>query len=334
LENSINHIDELIGKYLSGETSADEKNLVEKWAAENESNRKYFNQFKLIFDRAATVKEIQDFNTDLAWNKLKSRLNENAGGRVVPMKPFWDNIYLKIAASVIFVLGAGFFIYRSLDTTSVENTMAVVTDVKIKTDTLPDGSAVTLNKKTQLAYSFDKKEKAHHVKLKGEAYFAIDHKDDKTFIVEADQVLIKDIGTSFNVKAYAETNTVEVVVEEGEVQLYTSSSSGIFIKAGGKGTYNKTTKKFSVEQPEANVAAYKSKYFVFSDIELGAMILALNNVYDRKLKIAPHLAHCRLTVTFNDESPEEIANVIAETLGLSVTAEGLDLLLEGKACEN
>jgi ferric-dicitrate binding protein FerR (iron transport regulator) len=334
LENSINHIDDLIGKYLSGETSADEKTLVEKWVAERESNQKYFDQFKLIFDRAATVKEIQDFNTDDAWNKLKSRLNENGGGRVVPMKPFWDNLYLKIAASIIFVMGVGFFLYRSPDTVSPVNTVAVVTDVKIKTDTLPDGSTVTLNKKTQLAYSFDKKERAHHVKLKGEAYFDIEHKNDKIFIVETDQVLIKDIGTKFNVKAYAETNTIEVVVEEGEVQLYTSSSTGIFIKAGGKGTYNKTTKEFSVEQPEANVAAYKSKHFIFSDTELGAMILSLNNVYDRKIKIAPHLAQCRLTVTFYDESPEEIANVIAETLGLSVTAEGLDLLLEGKACEN
>jgi ferric-dicitrate binding protein FerR (iron transport regulator) len=260
-------------------------------------------------------------------------VSQQPTGKVVQLKPFWENVYLRVAASVIVILGVGFFLYRSFDT-SVTNTINVVADRKIETDTLPDGSAVTLNKQTQLAYSFDKKEKTHRVKLKGEAYFDIKHKDDKMFIVEADQVMIKDIGTSFNVKAYPETNTIEVVVEEGEVQLYTATSDGIFVRAGGKGIYNKMTKTFSVDQPEANAAAYKSKHFVFADIELGAIVIALNNVYDRKITIAPHLANCRLTVTFSDESPEEIANVISETLGLSVTSDGPDLLLEGKACEN
>jgi transmembrane sensor len=279
------------------------------------------------------VKTIQAFNTDAAWTKLKSRLHEQPSGRIVELKPFWQNTYLRIAASIILILGIGFFLYRSSDS-QVTNTMNVVAETKIKTDTLPDGSAVTLNKKTQLAYSFDKKQKAHHVKLQGEAYFDIEHKDDKLFIVEADQLLIKDIGTAFNVKAYPETNTVEVVVEEGEVQLYTATSDGIFVRAGGKGIYNKATKTFSVDQPEANAAAYKSRHFVFTDTELSAIIVALNNVYDRKITIAPHLANCRLTVTFTDETPEEIANVISETLGLAVSTEGPDLLLEGKACEN
>lgn len=323
----------MIGKYLSGETSLDESLLLEQWISEGDSNRKYFNQFKMIFDRAANVKTMHDFNTDAAWNKLRSRLNQQPTGKIVQLKPFWENVYLRVAATVIVILGVGFFLYRSFDSTAT-NTMNVVADKKIQTDTLPDGSAVTLNKQTQLAYSFDKKAKTHRVKLKGEAYFDIEHRDDKTFIVEADQLLIKDIGTSFNVKAYPETNTIEVVVEEGEVQLYTATSDGIFVRAGGKGIYNKTTKTFSVDQPEANAAAYKSKHFVFADVELGAIVMALNNVYDRKITIAPHLAKCTLTVTFSDETPEEIANVISETLGLSVASDGPDLLLEGKACEN
>lgn len=332
MENSLNHIDELIGKYLSGETSVEEASTVERWAAQSEDNRKYFNQFKLIFDRAANVKEIHDFNTDAAWNRMKSRLNQKPAGRVVRMKPFWETMYFRVAASIIIILGVGFFLYRSFDSSTT--TINVVAEKKIKKDTLPDGSAVTLNRQTQLAYSFDKKAKAHRVKLKGEAYFDIEHKDDKTFIVEADQLLIKDIGTSFNVKAYPEKNTIEVVVEEGEVQLYTATDNGIFVRAGGKGVYDKTTRTFSLDQPEPNAAAYKSKHFVFTDVELGAIVVALNNVYDRKINIAPHLSKCRLTVTFSDETPEEIANVISETLGLSVTADGPDLLLEGKACEN
>ena len=128
--------------------------------------------------------------------------------------------------------------------------MEMVAQKETKSDTLPDGSGVFLNKKTELAYTYDKKEKSHVVKLKGEAYFNIQHEDDKNFIIDAEGVFIRDIGTSFNVKAYPEDNTVEVVVEEGKVMFYTDTDTGIYLSAKGKGIYNKATKEFTIEQPE------------------------------------------------------------------------------------
>lgn len=334
MENTFNDIDELIGKYLSGETTSEENTLVERWIGENDKNRNYFNQFKLIFDRAATVKEIQQFDTDEAWKKLRSKLNKKPAGKVVEMKPSATHWVMRVAASIVIVIGVGFFLYRMMDTAENIPSMQVATKASTASDTLPDGSGVFLNKQSQLAYAFDKKSKAHKVKLKGEAFFKIEHKEDKTFIVEAEDVLVKDIGTSFNVKAYAETNTVEVFVEEGEVILYTESNEGIHVHADEKGVYHKDTKTFTLEKPEPNVVSYKSKVFVFAGSNLQSIVDNLNDVYDRKIKIQPHLAYCSLTVSFNEENIDEIAQVIAETLGLTVTQDGNDILLEGKACEN
>jgi ferric-dicitrate binding protein FerR (iron transport regulator) len=207
-----------------------------------------------------------------------------------------------------------------------------VANNKTEADTLPDGSNVFLNKETKLAYEFDKKKKSHVVKLKGEAYFNINNKDDHEFIIQVDEVLIKDIGTSFNVKAYPASNTVEVVVEEGEVMFYTHTDSGVYLKAGGKGIYDKITHKFSVDEPDANVTAYKTKFFIFNDSDLRTIVSTLNGVYDQKIKVNENLQNCRLTVTFNNESTEEIASVIAETLGLSIKASEQELLLEGSGC--
>nr|WP_262899652.1 FecR family protein [Chryseosolibacter histidini] len=211
--------------------------------------------------------------------------------------------------------------------------MEVATNQKSEADTLPDGSGVYLNKETQLAYTFDKKKKAHVVKLKGEAYFNIQHNDDKTFIIDVDGVMIKDIGTSFNVKAYPESNTVEVVVEEGEVMFYTEKDSGLYLRAGGKGVYNKVSKTFTVEQADPNVTAYKTRFFIFSDTDLATVVNELNEVYNKKIVVGSHLEQCRLTVSFNNETIEEIANVIAETLGLTTKISGNDIVLEGKGCE-
>ena len=198
---------------------------------------------------------------------------------------------------------------------------------------MPDGSGVFLNKKTELAYSYDKKEKSHVVKLTGEAYFNIQHEDDKKFIIDAAGVFIRDIGTSFNVKAYPDDNTVEVVVEEGKIMFYTDTDSGIYLSAKGKGIYNKTTKTFTIEQPEENVLAYKTKFFSFSNTDLRTAVDALNNVYDKKIVLGENLSNCRLTVSFNQEDIDEIAAVMAETLGLTLLNSATEIRLEGPGCE-
>lgn len=333
MESTSNHIDELIGKYLSREASADERARVETWLGENEANRRYFNQFKTIFDRAVRVKDLPHFDTDAAWNKVRSRLHKKPEAKTVSLQPSGIGLMWRIAASVVLVLGVGFFVYRLLQPSATVPAMQVITQQRSEADTLPDGSGVFLNKETQLAYTFDKKKKAHVVKLKGEAYFNIQHNDDKTFIVEVGEVLIKDIGTSFNVKAYPESNTIEVVVEEGEVMFYTAKDSGLYLRAGGKGVYHKVTKTFTVEQAEPNVTSYKTKFFIFSDTDLATVVRELNEVYNKRIVVGSHLKQCRLTVSFNNESIEEIASVIAETLGLTAKTSGEDIVLEGKACE-
>jgi hypothetical protein len=47
-----------------------------------------------------------------------------------------------------------------------------------------------------------------------------------------------------------------------------------------------------------------------------------------------HLTSCRLTVTFEDETIDEIADVIAETLGLTVSKSANAIILKGPACGN
>ncbi|MBA4056941.1 MAG: hypothetical protein C0490_19660 [Marivirga sp.] len=335
MNKSLDHIDELIGKYLAGEAEADEIAFVESWANENEDNQRYIEQFKTIFQRAAAVKEFQVFDTDAAWIKLKGSLKESKTKTVhfeperISRKLFW-----RIAASIVVVLGAGFFAYKLTLSGQSAKPVVVVATTAVVADTLPDGSGIVLNKETELTYTFDKKQKTHKVELKGEAYFNIQHDNTKTFIVDVAGVYIKDIGTSFNVKALPESNTVEVVVEEGEVMFYTDNDSGVYLRANGKGIYNKTTKTFTIDQPEANVLAYKTKFFSFSNTDLVTVVEDLNRVYTKKIILSESVKNCHLTVSFNNETQDEIIAVIAETLGLSVKESGGKILLEGPGCES
>lgn len=328
------HIEEIIGKFLSGEATPEEIALLDAWVQQSEVNKKYLDQFQFVFEKSSHVREWQSFDTDAAWSKVKANLKKK-DAPVIPMHSNrWNPWILRIAASIIIVLGIGLFVYRNSQTsTDLPTHIEVVAEKKAVSDTLPGGSGVFLNKQTKLAYQYDKKKRTHRVKLKGEAYFNVIHTEEERFIVETQDVFIRDIGTSFNVKAYPESNTVEVVVESGEVILYTADNPGIHLRASGKGVYNKVTKQFTIDEPEANVLAYKTKFFVFTSTTLESVAQALNEVYDAKLIIPDHLKHCQLTVSFRNEDIQEIANVIAETLNLTVRQENGSFILEGQGCE-
>ena len=115
--------------------------------------------------------------------------------------------------------------------------------------------------------------------------------------------------------------------------FYTDTDSGIYLSAKGKGIYNKTTRTFTIEQPEENVLAYKTKFFSFSNTDLRTAVDALNNVYDKKIVLGENLSNCRLTVSFNQEDIDEIAAVMAETLGLTLMNSATEIRLEGPGCE-
>ena len=332
LNTEPDHIEDLIASYLVGEATPDEIVYVEAWKNRNESNRRYFENIQLIFEKAASAPAGQ-FDTDVAWQKVRSKLSAKRKGKTIALNPEYPGyqIFLRIAAGIIILLTIGFFTYNYFRPPSVES-MELLADKKTESDTLPDGSGVFLNRQTKIEYSFNRQSNIHTAKLIGEAYFNVNHDDNKTFIVEAGGAFIRDIGTSFNVKAYPGSPTIEVVVEEGEVMFYTEGNPGVYLKTNGKGIYNKNTKTFTVSEPEPNVTAYKTKFFSFSNNSLDMVVETLNDVYPARIQIDENLKACRLTVSFNNENIDEIANVIAETLGLTITKSGNVIQLKGSGC--
>lgn len=327
------NIDDLLGKYFSGEASEQEVTLVKNWLSVNESNRKYYEQVKTIFDKVSHVKEWQEFDTDKAWTRLRSNLKKESTP-VIPLnrKPPSTNWYWRVAAAIAFVIAAGVYFYKT-SSTEVSPSLELVAEKQAVSDTLPGGSNVFLNKQSKVVYTYDQKTKTHEVKLKGEAYFSIQHGPREQFIIDAEGVFIKDIGTSFNVRAYPGSDEVEVLVEEGEVVFFTENNPGIHLKESGKGVYNKVTKTFRIEEPDANITAYKTKFFVFSTTDLQTIAETLNGVYESKIEVPEHLRKCEVTVTFRDETIEEIVAVISETLNLTTKSEQGKIIFEGEGCE-
>jgi len=325
-------MDDLIGKVLAGEATAQEQEQVLRWRKESEANEKYFNQLHQIFDHAGANAVQVEFDADEAWNKVKGQLTKR-DGKIIPISrtPYFTP--LRIAATVFLVIGLCLVIY--LKTAPPVQTLAVVSEITTRQDTLPDGSTAFLNKNTELNFEYSPREKTRKVNLKGEAYFTVKHEEEKPFIIEADEILVRDIGTEFNLKAYPDKDTIEIVVTHGEVQFYTKDDPGLNLKAGEKAIYSKRTKEFyRIEKPDTNTLAYKTKVFSFNNTDLRSVVTLLNEVYNSKISLASEsLYACRLTANFKEDNPEIIVEVIAETMGLELTKKDDQFILSGKGCE-
>lgn len=84
---------------------------------------------------------------------------------------------------------------------------------------LPDGTKVWLNSGSKLTYNDFSNASTREVTLSGEAFFQVIHDDEQPFIVHTNTIDVKDIGTSFVVKAYPEDDIFEATLIEGAVQV-------------------------------------------------------------------------------------------------------------------
>lgn len=84
---------------------------------------------------------------------------------------------------------------------------------------LHDGTSVWLNAGSYLEYINDFSGTTREVKLVGEGYFDVAHKKEQPFIVHSDNVLIKVLGTVFNVKSYPEDKNIETTLYQGRVEV-------------------------------------------------------------------------------------------------------------------
>lgn len=85
--------------------------------------------------------------------------------------------------------------------------------------TLADGTTVWLNAGSKLSYPSNFSLAKREVFLSGEAYFKVVHHDEYNFIVHTAEADIKDLGTTFNVKAYEGSWKTETTLIEGSLEV-------------------------------------------------------------------------------------------------------------------
>jgi len=138
------------------------------------------------------------------------------------------------AAAIAFLILATHlyhvFSYPVIDTPS-ELSLYVPPSQRVSL-TLQDGTTVWLNAQSTLTYPSIFTGDERRVKIQGEAYFEVAKDEKKPFIVSANGVDMKVLGTTFNVYSYPKEDISRISLVEGSLQVYfeDKETTGVLLK--------------------------------------------------------------------------------------------------------
>ncbi len=325
-------IDDLIAKVLTDEATAEDKKGLSEWLDATPENRQYFDDLKRLWSKSADALPLEysgsaAVDTNAAWARVQKRIHTP---KSLTIKWLSINNIFKIAAVIAFLITAYLFFNEKIK--PIQNNY--VAELEIKTETLTDGSVITLNKKSSISTAFSKKER--RVKMAGEAYFAIAHDTEKPFVIEVKTLEVKVVGTAFNIDNLSQSNKVIVVVEEGIVEVLGQKET-LRLTKGQKAVYDILTGNFDKSNNvDKNVTAYKTGRLDFESNKLKDVVGKINKLFGYDIEIAsPALENCEITTVYEGQDLEFFfKEIIGESIKIEVEKQGDRIILRGRGCEN
>ena len=202
---------------------------------------------------------------------------------------------------------------------------------------LPDKTAVTLNKGTELQVSHAFGNEHREVTLRGEAYFDVYHDAKKPFIIHANGITVKVLGTAFNVRAYPGANKVNVTVMRGLVQVGSEEEVYSLVRPHEQISIALDTHEFLVQEANLDQTEdWRKRFMIFEDTRLEEVLRDIHDLYGAEVVLQRQsLKDCPLTATFSDEAPlEDVIRAVAQAYGMRyrISDDGRTVTLEDGSC--
>ncbi|MBR8537253.1 FecR domain-containing protein [Carboxylicivirga sediminis] len=324
MQNEPTHITiDLLTRFLLGEVSHDEQLMVIKWLEDNPANQSAFDQLEATWLKSGELNPAPlPVDVPNAWNTLEKRLDEHDQKKTI--RRFLNPAIYAAASIALIVLLFNIFKQEA----DVHQPFIVSNQTTTsKTDTLPDGSIVTLNQGSQLSYLSQAEDMHRHMELQGEAFFDVVRDTLRPFIVKAGMGGIRVLGTRFNVKVTNSSN-VTVDVESGLVELfYPVVSSGdtlrLELKAGERGILSHTQQNLRSTTSTPSSLFWKDRTLLFKNKPLQEVFKVLEQSYDVHINCNDNNINLtNLTATFKDKEVHEVLDVIAATFDIVYEQQG------------
>ncbi|MFT3702837.1 MAG: FecR domain-containing protein [Agriterribacter sp.] len=245
-----------------------------------------------------------------------------------------------IAACMLIALSFTAFFYFSKKPSASKETLAQAQPFPTKqqkkqTIHLQDGSAVTLNTTAKLNYPATFSNNRRDVYLQGEAYFDIKHIDTKPFYVHIGNVVVKVLGTAFNIKADSLHKNVEVTVTRGKVQVIKNKATLGVLTASQQLSVNDNSEDVVIKAVNTEeVLKWKPAEIFFNDISMKDAMKMLEKRFGVTVQFVNiQIAMCNVTATFTeDDTMEDMLAVLCAVSKSEYTVNNNIININGNGC--
>ncbi len=310
----------ILEKYLNGKATVDEQARIEKLLSTKDGAAHIKDYLKSDWYEYLKSDEIVEKDISSILDKIHHsiHLNENKSKQTIIRRIYrWSSA----AAAILLIplLIASAFLFSELGKVNsalaeIPSSVNITSPFGAKlTFQLPDGSKGVLNSGSSIEYSVPFTNN-RNIKLAGEAYFDVEHSENYPFIVTANQLELKVLGTWFNVYAYPEVNKTEVILEEGKVECLIGARRKKIIMnvderivlLNGKITRSKVNaKKFT---------AWKNGQLVFRGDSMEEVARRLARWYSIEVEIAnDEIRSYSFRGTFDNDPLEEVLRLLKMT---------------------
>ncbi len=342
-----NKISELLDRLHQNKLTEKQSEYLFSKFKDEDINDDELNEFYLSeWEKSITVGKLP--SSGKIWEKTTNRLGLYPENTKTRMKKIYQLSFMKYA--VVFIVAfLSAWMLRSIiwnkdliEPKDRHNSIISVSNGSKSDIQLPDGSVVKLNSGSTLIYPSSFEANNRTVKLEGEGFFTIRKDSARPFYVNTSNISVKVLGTVFNVKSYADENTIETTLVSGAVEIYNDLKASrkplnekpvAVLKPNERATYIKDVNKakfgrsgqFAQGQKQANLIidkltdagtyiAWKDNILKFDNEKFDNIIRRLERWYGVKVDLKyPELNNERFSGQFDSETLEQALNAIAIT---------------------
>lgn len=312
--------------------------------------------------------EIDDAEINQVVKRTVGRItgaNEGPVRTTRRLVPAFSIPWMQFAASVAFIVLLGWAVYSVMikkedkpqlgqQDSIVEPSGSLTEKINTTSQTielaLSDGSKISLAPKGRIRYPERFDGERREVFLEGEAFFDIAKDPEHPFLVYANGLVTKVLGTSFRIKAYGNSREVTVEVKTGKVSVFAQSDphlqekvadkklQGVVLTPNQKIIYARNEVKMVktlVEKPEMVVAKAEIPQFEFEDTPASevfntiARAYGIDILYDEAL-----LKDCPLTARLDNQTLHDKLSIICKAVESSYEIVDGQVIIHSKGCRN
>ncbi|MGN6421572.1 MAG: FecR family protein [Pseudobacter sp.] len=197
---------------------------------------------------------------------------------------------------------------------------------------LADGTKIWLNSATRLKFPNRFTGKERKIELSGEAFIDVVKNQEQPFIVSANGVDIKVLGTSFNVNTYSDNPSINTTtLVEGAVQV-SKNGQATLLKPGQQANVSEEGKITTVSNADTYaVTSWVRNKFYFENMPLSQAIQILARWYDFKVVYETDLKGKRVTAMMTrSNTANSVFQAIEESCDVDIEVSGKEVIIKKK----